>query len=270
MGGAAACGLRLIANMNYCLDANFFPSDCCAAKETHMKTKQWTGLRNLGFVAAVLILLGAAGTSAKANPQKLVLVAPSQLPELAQRSGQAMLLHPSGDGRVFLYIEQGHGTQLAIFDVTDPSKIKEEGQVSLVVPGSYDFVLGMGDSAELIQFRNGKGAAVLDLKKLKSPTIRLIDGLRQPGSTKRLGDAGFLLLNQPVPVVGSLPTDYQVVETANPLEPNRLARVKQVRQELNNEDTGTTYLLTPTGLYIVRRPDVEEEYKIHEQQMDSN
>jgi hypothetical protein len=235
-----------------------------------MKTNYRIGFRNAALTMA-LILTVAGGASAKTDPShKIVLVVPTQLPELAQRSGQAMLLHPTGDGRVFLYIEQGHGTQLAIFDVTDPSKIKGAGQVSLVVPGSYDFVLNLEDSAELIQFRNGNGAAVLDLKKVHAPTLHSINGLRQAGLTKRLGDAGFLFVNQPAAASVTPASDYQVVETVDPLDPNRLARVKQVRQELRNDDTGTTYLLTPTGLYIVRRPDVEAEYKVHQEQMNSN
>jgi len=38
--------------------------------------------------------------------------------------------------------------------------------------------------------------------------------------------------------------------------------VNQVRQEITNSETGTTYLLTTDGLYLIRRPAVEERYKI--------
>jgi hypothetical protein len=61
--------------------------------------------------------------------------------------------------------------------------------------------------------------------------------------------------------------DYQVVETANLREPNRVYEVKHVRQEVTNDETGTTFLLTADGLYLIRRPAVEEEYKMYQSQM---
>ena len=36
-----------------------------------------------------------------------------------------------------------------------------------------------------------------------------------------------------------------------------------VRQEITNAETGTTFLLTADGLYLIRRPAVEEQYKIN-------
>jgi hypothetical protein len=52
-----------------------------------------------------------------------------------------------------------------------------------------------------------------------------------------------------------------------PLQRNPVADVKQVREKIRNDETGTTFLLTADGLYLIRRPAVEEEYKIHEWQM---
>jgi hypothetical protein len=63
------------------------------------------------------------------------------------------------------------------------------------------------------------------------------------------------------------PTNYQVVDISNPLHPSSLADVKQVRDEVTNNDTGTTFLLTADGLYLIRRPAVEEEYDTHQWQM---
>jgi hypothetical protein len=59
--------------------------------------------------------------------------------------------------------------------------------------------------------------------------------------------------------------DYQV--TPNLREPNRVYHVKQVRQEITDYETGTTFLLAADGLYLVRRPTVEKEYKFHRLQM---
>jgi hypothetical protein len=57
------------------------------------------------------------------------------------------------------------------------------------------------------------------------------------------------------------------VDTANTHEPNRVYDVKQVRQQITNDETGTTFLLAADGLYLIRRPAVEEEHYIHEWQM---
>jgi exopolysaccharide biosynthesis protein len=47
-----------------------------------------------------------------------------------------------------------------------------------------------------------------------------------------------------------------------------VADVKQIRAELTNDKTGTTFMLTADGLYVIRRPAVEEEYNIiHEWQV---
>ena len=219
-------------------------------------------------LTAVAALTMTSHAEARSHPSnKIILVRPTDLPELAQHAGQAMLLHDTGDGRKFLYIEQRHGARLAIFDVTDPGKIKGEDSVQLDGPGSFDFVFNLGDHTELIKFQNGQGVAVLDLHKPKAPTVKIMNGLKQPGLIKRLGDVGFIVVNPDSGVSGANPTDYRIVETTNPMEPNRLATVKQVRQELRNDDTATTYLLASDGLYIIRRPDVEEEYyEIQEEQ----
>jgi hypothetical protein len=41
--------------------------------------------------------------------------------------------------------------------------------------------------------------------------------------------------------------------------------VKQVREEVTNAGTGTIYLLTENGLYLVRRPAVESDKRRREQ-----
>jgi hypothetical protein len=51
--------------------------------------------------------------------------------------------------------------------------------------------------------------------------------------------------------------DYQIVDTANSQELYRVFDVKQVREEVTRKETGTTFLLTDGGLYLIRRPAVE-------------
>ena len=214
--------------------------------------------------AAALTLTGHA--AARNRSSKIVLVSPAELPELARVTGQAMTLHTTADGRTLLYVEQNDGARLAIFDVTDPAKIKQKAAPQLDAPGSFDFVASLGDHAELIRFRDGQGEAVLDLHDVKLPTITIVPGLKFRRSTGRPEGDGFVTISDQLSAPSDAnPLDYQI--TANSGEPDRVYEVKQVRQEITNHDTGTTFLLAEDGLYLIRRPTLEKEYKFQERQM---
>ncbi len=222
-------------------------------------------------VAAVAAFTLTGQAEAKSHANRIIVERPAQLPELAQAPGQAMTLHATGDGRTILYIEQNQGARLAIFDVTDPAHVKQEGSAQVDAPGSFDFVSSLGDNAELVRFRNGQGEAILNMRKVKAPTLNTIRNLDLQGSTQRLGDDGFIVAQsatQPTVLSGANdPTDYEVVDISNPLHPNTVADMKRVIEEITNDETGTTFVLTPDGLYLIRRPAVEEENFIHEWQM---
>jgi hypothetical protein len=212
--------------------------------------------------AAALTMTGYA--AARNRSSKIVLVKPTELPELARVTGQAMVLHDDGR-RTLLYVEQNDGARLAIFDVTDPAKIKQKAAPQLDAPGSFDFVASLGDYAELIRFRDGQGEAVLDLHNVKLPTITIVSGMKFHRSTEGLAGDEFITIT-------SLPSDpnsfdYQV--TANSRKSNQVYEVKQVRQEITNHETGTTFVLAADGLYVIRRPAVEKEYKFRHWQMNN-
>ena len=232
-----------------------------------MNTRQIIRISQLTFTA-VAALTVAGNAEARNHPSnKIILMRPADLPELAREPGQAMMLHATGDGRTLLYVEQNHGARLAIFDVTDPAHVKEEGSAQVDAPGSFDFVSALGDRAELVRFRHAQGEAVLDLHKGEAPTLSTMRGLDSQGSTEGLGDDGFIVADQPSVQSDANDPNYQVVDLSNPLHPNPVGDVKQVRERITDDETGTTFLLTADGLYLVRRPAVEEEYKIHEWQM---
>jgi hypothetical protein len=231
-----------------------------------MNRKRIIRIAQLTLSAAVALTM-TGHVAARNRPNKIIFVRPTELPELARVPGQAMLLHYTGDGKTHLCIEQNHGARLAIFDVTDPAHVKEEGSAQVDAPGSFDFVSSLGDDAELIRFRDGQREAVLDVHKIKRPTIKMVPGLTFQGSTEHLGDDAFMISNQASAQPKTDAQDYQVVDTANTREPNRVYNVKQVRQQITNDETGTTFLLTADGLYLIRRPVVEEEHYIHEWQM---
>jgi hypothetical protein len=225
-----------------------------------MNTKQIIRTAQLALAGLAALTLNSHAEAR--NHPNIIVVSPADLPELAREPGQAILLHPTGDGRTLLYIEQDHGARLAIFDVTDPAKIKQKPAVRLDAGGSFDFVSAVGDDAELVRFRKGQRGALLNLHKADVPRLDTIPGLDVHGPTERLGDDGFIVANRPNDL------NYEVVATApNPLQTQPVADVKQVRQQITNHETGTTFLLTAEGLYIIRRPAVEEENDIHQWQL---
>jgi len=231
-----------------------------------LNTNRITRIAQLALAAvAALTLTGQA--EARNRPNKIILVRPEDLPELARVPGQAMLLHYTGDGKMHLLVEQNHGARLAIFDVTDPAHVKEEAAVQVDAPGAFDFVSSLGDYAELVRFQNGQGEAVLNLHKVKAPTLKTIPGLAVQGSTERLGGDGLMVTEQPGAQSNASDPNYQFVDLSNPLNPNPVGDVKNVLEKITNDETGTTFLLTPDGLYLIRRPAVEEEYEIHQYQM---
>jgi hypothetical protein len=205
----------------------------------------------------------AAPAAYSRTSNNLILVPPTDLPELARQTGEAMLLHDTMDGRTLLYIEQNHGTQLAILDVTDPGHVKGNGSAQIDAPGPFDFVSGLGDRAEVVQFRQGQGSAVLDLHKVNVPTLTKVQGLTLQGATMALGDDGFIVTSQ-ADSNAQLAQDAQVVVTASLGDLNHVFDIGEVRQELTKHDTGTTFLLTQSGLYVVRRPVVERESELRE------
>ncbi len=225
-----------------------------------MNKKRIIRIARLTLTAAAAFTV-TGHVAAKNRPSRVVLVSPTELPELARVTGQAMALHPTADGRTLLYVEQNDGVRLAIFDVTDPAKIKQKAAAELDAPSAFDFVSSLGDHAELIRFRDGQGEAVLDLHNVKLPTITMVPGLKFPGSAERLAGDGFTISNQASLASDATAPDYQI--SANSREPNRVYEVKQVRQEITNHETGTTFLLAADGLYLIRRPTVEKEYKFY-------
>lgn len=216
---------------------------------------------------AALTFTGYAQARNHRSSDKIIVVRPAELPELARVAGQAMMLHDTLDGRTLLYVEQNHGARLAIFDVTDPAHVKAEGSTLVDAPGSFDFASSLGADAVLVRFRNGQGEAVLDLRKVKAPTINMIQGLYSQGATEFLGGDVLIVAKRPSVQSDADDTDYQVVDISNPLHPNPLPDIKQVLEKITNDETGTTFLLTTDGLYLIRRPVVEAEFRIRQQQV---
>ena len=218
------------------------------------QTQLLNGLRRVAI--AVVASGSVAAPAAYARASDIVVVPPTALPESARHTGEGMFLHDTLDGKTLLYIELSQGSGLAILDVTDPARVRAMGSVKLDANGPFDFVSTLGDRAELVRFQQDQVNAVLDLHTPQAPTLRIVEGLSLQGPTTRLGEDGFMVTNQAAAKAPAT-RDYQIVDAATSQELYRVFDVKQVREEITRKETGTTFLLTDGGLYLIRRPAVE-------------
>jgi hypothetical protein len=217
-----------------------------------------------------LISVSAVRAEVRSKSNDIIVLQPTDLPEQAQTPGNSFFLYSDNDGSTYLYIEQQQGARLTTFNVTDPSKIKFVSSTMLTSPAPFDFVRPVGGRAELIRFRDGKGVAVLDLHTAIKPTVKIISGLSESGSTEPLGEQAFMLINEPYNYIRAIPCDYQVIDISSPSDPLLITTVKEVKHQVVNGDTGTTFLLGSDGLTVIRRLSVENDYKTHLMQLSSN
>jgi hypothetical protein len=214
--------------------------------QEYLKDRLWVHLRRAAM--AVLASGAVAATTVHANPSSnIVLVPPADLPALAQQTGEAMFLYDRFGGRTLLYVERNPGARLATFNVTDPAHITGQGSAQLSASGPFDFISPLGNQAELVRFRQRQDAA-LDLPRLRDPQLKTVPGLT-------LQDSLFTVTGQ----ANDAPParDYPVIDTLTAYELGRIFDVKQVRAEFTKGDTGTTFMLTDSGPYVIRRPAVE-------------
>jgi hypothetical protein len=223
----------------------------------------------LGLVVAAAVLTSTAEAEIHSKSKELVVMEPRDLPEQAQARGNSLFLHSDNAGSTYLYVEQQQGTRLSVFDVTDPARIKLVLSTPLAGVGAFDFVRPLGNNAELVYFRDGQKEAVLDLRKAKRPVFRVISTVTDLDQAESLGESSFLATSQPYKYVSAVGRDYQVIDIVASV-PTQLATVNDVRHRVTNNETGTTFLLSPKGLTVVRRLSVEYDNKVHQMQMQGN
>ncbi len=190
----------------------------------------------LGLVVAAAVLTSTADAEIHSRSKELVVMEARDLPEQAQTPGNSLFLHSDNAGSTYLYVEQQQGARLSVFDVT---------------------------------FRDSQKEAVLDLRKTKRPVLRMISTVTDLGPAVALGESGFLVTSQAHKYAPAVARDYQVIDVAASI-PTQLATVNDVKHRVTNDYTGTTFLLGPNGLTVVRRLSVENDYKVHQMQMQGN
>jgi hypothetical protein len=214
------------------------------------------------FFLGSALLAGTAKAEVVSHSKNLIIEQPANLPELAQRPGIAFHLYTqSGDGRAYLYVEQHNGQRLVVFDVTDPGHVKMVRTVNLSVPAAFEFAEPVGTSSILVRFYDNQGVAVLDLHKANAPVLKTVHGLQYSGYAEPLGESAFMVTSNPSVDLAHVSRDYQVVDASNAANPVLLYTANLVTRPITRDETGTTFLLGPNGLTVIRRPRVEEEYQ---------
>jgi hypothetical protein len=154
-----------------------------------------------------------------------------------------MTLHLVDPQTLYLYVEEQDVRKLAVYDVTNPGKIKLKKIAQLDTTGTYDFVQPAGPYLELIRYRDNGHLAILDLSKPKNQILTELGSL-----ARRTYIVPREVANIPS-VPGGTKTDYGVFAASNP---QPLWTVKDVVQETIDSANGTTYLLSPGGLTEIR------------------
>ena len=172
-----------------------------------------------------------------------------------QAISQDLLLHADNNGSAYLYVEQQQGALLAVYDVTDPAHIKLTVSVPTEAHGAYDFVTPIGNTAELVSFRDGSGTALVDLRNHKAPHF----SATTPGVIEPLGSSGYLSSSIPqIQPVSTPPRTVQLVEAGR--HPRVLASLTNVTRQAERSSTGTVFLLADGKVTVVRRLDAERLY----------
>jgi len=218
----------------------------------------------IGKIMVAAIFAAAVGipVNAKTQSKSIVVESASDLPEIAQRKGDAMYLRETGGGQTFLYIEQDNGQTLAILDVTDLGAIRPVAKVSIAAKSPYDFAETLSDSAALIHYRDHSGFAVINFKKSKMPMLTEAPQFEHPAQAEAFGHAGLLLTSMNHPIAQAQDPQYEIFDISNPSNPRPLATVDGVTQRLDRPETGTVFMLSDNGLTVIRRPSVEQEYNL--------
>jgi hypothetical protein len=98
----------------------------------------------------------------------------------------------------------------------------------------------------------------LDLNKANAPALKTAQLSTLLGTAAALIEGGGRAKSQIDPIMQPS-QDHHLVETESLEEFKGVLDESQIRGQVTNRDTGTTFLLTESGLYAIRRPIAERE-----------
>jgi hypothetical protein len=91
-----------------------------------------------------------------------------------------------------------------------------------------------------------------------------------PANAESYGSNGVLMVSSNHSTATAGDTQYGVVSISDPASPKPLATIPAVIQRLDREQTDTIFLLTDSGLTVVRCLAAEREHQSAAQQKDEN
>jgi hypothetical protein len=106
------------------------------------------------------------------------------------------------------------------------------------------------DGRTLLYIEKNGGGRLAALDVTDPGRVTTLD-LRKVSALRNVDDVDW---QRPIP---ARTAGYVSADPAGERELERVLDVKQVRGEITNTDTGTTYVLAQDGLYLIRRPAVE-------------
>jgi hypothetical protein len=229
-----------------------------------MTASKKTALR---ILAAVLVIAPATAHAATPKPLHragLIVEQPANLPEAVQKKGDAMYFYRDNVNS-YLYVEQEGGKRLVVLDITDPDRTKVVSQIDSFADAQYDFVHPVGDRAVLVRFKGAESHAAyaeLDLRKAKKPTLRTLDAVPAQAHLDRITDtAYFVKQGKALLHTAENPDDVQLVDLG-PKDAGMLTTIHGVNAQFNDTEQGRFFLLANDGLWIIRQPAVEEQYRL--------
>jgi hypothetical protein len=240
-------------------DPEFTVSEFVVEKNKNRRSKEMSNTISKMIVAAAIAATVSVQADARTHSRAIIVVSPSDLPEMAQGNSEAMYLYYMRDGAI-LYLEQDHGRTLAIVDVSDPAAMRGIARVSVDAASPYDFVGTLRDSTVLIRYRDDSGFAIIDLKHFKKPLLTEAPRFQHPARAEALGNNGLMLVATTGPSARAEDPQYEILDISNPSQPAVLGTVEGVQQRLERSETGTLFLLGKSGLTVVRQPSVEKEH----------
>jgi hypothetical protein len=232
-------------------DKNAPMAASCTIGGSQMRSLTWFR----AFLAVVLITMSFTALvdlgRAQALGRELIVVSPKKMPTETRQPGIAMTLHLVGPQTLYLYVEEQNGRQVAVYDVSDPGRIKLKKIVQMGAQGAYDFIQSAGPSLELIRYRNDGRVAMLDLSEPKEPILKPIGSVagRSYIVPRELANGSN--------VPSETAVDYEVFA---PSSTKPLLTIKGILQQETDSGNGTTYLLGVDGLTEIR--DINTERRL--------
>jgi len=219
------------------------------------KTKLWHAATAAVALTTVFFFAVQTRAEIRSHSKGMIVMEPVDLPAPARSQGSSMFLYSDQHGATYLYVEQQKGSQLSIFDVSDPAKIKLAGSAALNSPGEFEFVRPLNSRAMVVRFENGGGMGILDLRRSSAPHLTPVQAGVDLNGEEAAGQMDYTAS------VRTAPHDYQVLDL-NAKTPVLLLTVKDVHSKVVNQETGTTFLLGSDGLTVVRTISKEDEHKM--------